>query len=68
MDRLRPKLETVLQSLSLKGYSIFSLVDYILAPYDRDDQRMKPLREGMERDIADIYIRLSPTTLLALKE
>ena len=58
MDRVRPELDTVLQSLSLNGYSIFSLVDYILASYNREDQRMKLLREGMERDIADICIRL----------
>ena len=58
MDRLRPELDTVLQSLSLNGFSIFSLVDYILASYNREDQRIKPLREEMERDIADICIRL----------
>ena len=58
MDRVRPELDAVLQSLSLNGYSIFSLVDYILASYNREDQRIKPLREGMERDIADICIRL----------
>ena len=36
----------------------FLVVDYILASYNREDQRIKPLREGMERDIADICIRL----------
>src|ERR1700744_2656349 len=68
MDRLRPEIDTVLQSLSLNGFSIFSLVDYILASYNREDQRIKPLREEMERDIADICIRLLSHNLLALKE
>jgi hypothetical protein len=58
MDQKRPEFDAVLQSLSLNGNSIFSLMDYILASYNREDQRIKPLREGMERDAANICIRL----------
>lgn len=62
MDQIRPELDSVLQCLSLNGYSksVFSLMDDILrlAPYNREDQRIMPLREGMERDTADICIRL----------
>ena len=58
MDQMRPELDSVLQSLSLNGYSIFSLMDYILAPYNREDQRIIPLREGIERDTADICLLL----------
>ena len=61
MDQMRPELDSVLQCLSLNGYSeIFSLMDDILrlASYNREDQRIMPIREGMERDTADICIRL----------
>jgi hypothetical protein len=58
MDQLRPKLNNVLQCLSLNGYSIFSLIDDILAYCNLEDERIKILREGMERDAADICVRL----------
>ena len=60
MHQLRPELENVLQSLSLNGYSIFSLIDDILTRRDWEDERIKILREGMERDAADICVRLLP--------
>ena len=58
MDQIRPELDSVLQCLSLNGYSIFSLMDYILAPYNREDQRITPLREGIERDTTYICLLL----------
>lgn len=58
MDQMRPELYSVLLSLSLNGYSIFSLMDYILAPYNREDQRITPLRERIEHDTADICLLL----------
>ena len=62
MDKLRPELDNVLQCLSLNGYSVFSLIDDILARSNWEDQgedkRIKTLREGMERDAADICARL----------
>jgi hypothetical protein len=58
MDQLRPELDNVLQCLSLNGYSILSLINDILAPCSWEDERIKLLREGMERDAADIRARL----------
>ena len=58
MDQLRPELDSVLQCLSLNGYSVFSLIDDILARGNWEDERIKTLREGMERDAADICARL----------
>ncbi len=56
---MRPELDNVLQCLSLNGYSVFSLIDDILAHgRNREDQRIKFLREGVERDAADICARL----------
>lgn len=52
------ELDNVLQCLSLNGCSVFSPMDGILAPCDRKDQRIKLLREGIERDAADICARL----------
>lgn len=58
MDQLRPELDNVLQSLSLNGYSIFSLINDVLLRRNWEDKRMKVLREGLERDTADICARL----------
>lgn len=58
MDKLHPRLDSVLHCLSLNGYSVFSLIDEILTHYDREDERIKLLREGIERDAADICVRL----------
>jgi len=60
MDQLRPELDNVLQCLSLNGYSLFSLIDDIHASCNSncEDERIKTLREGMERDTADICARL----------
>jgi hypothetical protein len=58
MDQMPPELGPVLQTLSSNGNSIFSLMDYILASHNPEDQRIKPLREGMERDTANICILL----------
>jgi hypothetical protein len=58
MYQLRPELDNVLQCLSLNGYSVFSLIDDILARSNWEDDRIKILREGMERDAADICARL----------
>ncbi|KAN0130999.1 hypothetical protein V8E53_011132 [Lactarius tabidus] len=52
------KLDNVLQCLSLNGYSVFSLIDDILACRNWEDESIKLLREGMERDAADICARL----------
>lgn len=54
MDQLRPELDNVLQSLSLNDYSVFSLIKDILARCNWEDERIKVLREGLERDTADI--------------
>ncbi|KAH9161029.1 hypothetical protein EDB89DRAFT_2235302 [Lactarius sanguifluus] len=57
---MHPELDNVLQSLLLNGYSVFSLIDDILA-HDRnrqEDQRIMLLRGGVERDAADICARL----------
>lgn len=58
MYQLRPELDNVLECLSLNGYSIFSLIDDILARCNWEDDRIKILRGGMERDAADICARL----------
>ena len=58
MDQLHPELDNVLRFLSLNGYSVLSLIDYILTPRNWEDERIKILREGMERDAADICVRL----------
>jgi hypothetical protein len=58
MAQLRPELDNVLQCLSLNGYSVFSLIDDILARGNWKDERIKTLREGIERDAADICARL----------
>ena len=58
MDKLRPELDNVLQCLSINGYSVFSLIDDILARSNWEDERIQTLREGMERDAADICARL----------
>jgi hypothetical protein len=56
---MRSELDNVLQCLSLNGYSVFHLIDDILAHgCNREDQRIKQLREGMERDAVDICARL----------
>ena len=60
---MRPELDNVLQCLSLNGYSMFSLIDEILTHghnlnQDPEDQTIKLLREGTERDAADICARL----------
>jgi hypothetical protein len=72
MNQLRPELDNVLQCLSLNGYSVLSLIDDIHARcnLNRENERIKTLREGMERDTADICARLlyritsSPATVL----
>ena len=58
MYQLHPKLDNVLGCLSSNGYSIFSLIDEILVRRNWEDDRIKILREGMERDAADICARL----------
>ncbi|KAH9062606.1 hypothetical protein EDB83DRAFT_2603238 [Lactarius deliciosus] len=57
---MRPELNTVLQCLSLNGYSVFSLIDDVLAHgcSNQEDPRVKLLREGLERDTANICARL----------
>ena len=74
MNQLRPELDNVLQCLSLNGYSVLSLIDDIHARcnLNREDERIKTLREGMERDAADICARLlcritsGPATVLKI--
>jgi hypothetical protein len=61
MDQSHPELDNVLQFLSLNGYSVLSLIDHILAPRNWENERIKILREGMERDAADICARLPPS-------
>ncbi|KAN0130996.1 hypothetical protein V8E53_011129, partial [Lactarius tabidus] len=58
MYQLHPELDDVLECLSLNGYSIFLLIDDILARSNWDDERITILGEGMERDAADICTRL----------
>jgi hypothetical protein len=58
MDQLRPELDNVLQSFPPNGYSVLSLINDLLAHRNFEDERIKMLREGMERDTADICARL----------
>ncbi|KAH8989345.1 hypothetical protein EDB86DRAFT_2831599 [Lactarius hatsudake] len=60
---MRPELNNVLQCLLLNGYSVLSLIDDILA-HDRnqEDKRIIHLREGVERNAADICTRILQTT------
>ena len=52
---MRPEFDNVIRCLSLNGYSVFSLINDILANGgNREDQRIKSLRVGVERDAADI--------------
>ena len=44
--------------LSLNGYSVFSLIDDILACQNSEDGRIKLLQEGLEHNAADICARL----------
>ncbi|KAH8994645.1 hypothetical protein EDB83DRAFT_1023651 [Lactarius deliciosus] len=54
-----PELNDVLQCLSTNGYSVFSLIDDVLSQRcNQEDPRIKLLREGVERDAADICARL----------
>ncbi|KAH9161024.1 hypothetical protein EDB89DRAFT_2080996 [Lactarius sanguifluus] len=54
-----PELNDVLQCLSTNGYSVFSLIDGVLSQgCNQEDPRIKLLREGVERDAADICARL----------
>ncbi|KAH9037999.1 hypothetical protein EDB83DRAFT_2524576 [Lactarius deliciosus] len=56
---MRPELDNVLQSLLLNGYSVFSLINDILAhDRNREYQRIVSFRGGIERDAADICARL----------
>ena len=54
MDQLHLELDNVLQSLSLNGYSVFSLINDILVCCTQEDKRIKVLWEGLECDTADI--------------
>jgi hypothetical protein len=51
-------LDTVLQILSINGYSVFSLIDDILARGEWEDERIKLLQEGITRDAVDICARI----------
>jgi hypothetical protein len=51
-------LDTVLQLLSINGYSVFSLIDDIIARGEWEDERIKLLQEGITRDAVDICARL----------
>ncbi|KAH9037714.1 hypothetical protein EDB84DRAFT_1129828 [Lactarius hengduanensis] len=54
-----PKLNHVIQCLSLSGYSVFSLIDDVLSQgCNQEDPRIKLLREGVERDAVSICARL----------
>ncbi len=57
---MRPEIDNVLQSLSLNGYSVFTLINDILLShdFDQEDPNIKPLRKGVERDATDICARL----------
>ncbi|KAH9037709.1 hypothetical protein EDB84DRAFT_1437370 [Lactarius hengduanensis] len=56
---MRPELNDVLQCLSVNSYSVFSLIDDVLAEgCNQEDPRIKLLREGVERDAASICARL----------
>jgi hypothetical protein len=58
MDQMHPELDSVLQCLSLNGYSIVSLINDILARSNLEDPRLRLLREGIERDAAEICARI----------
>jgi hypothetical protein len=58
MYQLHPELYDVLECLSLNGYSIFLLIDDILAHSNWDNKRIMILQEGMEHNTADICTRL----------
>ena len=51
-------LDSILQLISLNGYSIFSLIDDILARGECEDERIKLLQEGITRNAVDICARL----------
>ncbi len=56
---MRPGFDNVLQSLFLNGYSVFTLIDFLLShDSDQEDPKIKSLREGVERDAQDICARL----------
>ncbi|KAH9008440.1 hypothetical protein EDB83DRAFT_2681333 [Lactarius deliciosus] len=60
---MRPELDNVLQCLLLNGYSVLLLIGDILAhDRNREDKRIIHLREGVERDAADICARVLQTT------
>ena len=52
------RLDSILQLISLNGYSIFSLIDDILARREWEDEGIKLLQEGITRDAVDICARL----------
>ena len=58
MDKSHPKLESVLRFLSINGYSVFSLINDILAYHDWEDERIMSFRERMAHDAPDICARL----------
>lgn len=51
-------IDSILQLISLNGYSIFSLIDGILARREWEDEGIKLLQEGIMRDAVDICTRL----------
>ena len=51
-------LDNILKLISLNGYSIFSLIDDILARGEWEDERIKRLQKGITRDAVDICARL----------
>jgi hypothetical protein len=57
-DEKRSWLDTIIQLLSVHGYSVFSLIDDVLTRSSIESQRIGLLREGLERDAADICARL----------
>lgn len=58
----RTRLDDALHHLSLNGYSVFSLIDDILTRSDKrsnlGNESINLLREGLERDAANICARL----------
>jgi hypothetical protein len=70
MNQMRPELDNVLQCLSLNGYSVFSLINDILAHPNLEDQRVKLLRDGIGHDASEIcscllrYINFCPERVL----
>ena len=57
-DQTRTRLDNALQLLSLNGYSVFSFIDDVLTRTDPENQSINILRDGLERDAADICARL----------